>query len=127
LIVSPAQQLRLLSGYYRLTRTWERLRANPPHFEHSPTCGATWHQHGCTQSWIEFWKDKTRSDAVLALGLADVLGRLRQISKDYERWGSAAYMHHDCKMAARRSFSEVIKAVEDALPDYFSEGGDSDD
>jgi len=123
LIVNPAQQLRLLSGYYRLTGTWERLRTSPPHFDHAPSCGATWHQHGCTQSWLEFWKDKTRSDGVMALGLADVLGRLRQVQKDYDRWGSATYMHHDCRMAARRSIQEVIKTVEEALPDYFSEEG----
>jgi len=121
LVITPAQQLRLLSGYYRLTNTWERLRTTPPHFEHALSCGATWHQHGCTQSWLEFWKDKTRSDSVLALGIADVLGRMRQMQKDYDRWGSAMYMHHDCRMAARKSIAQVIKNIEDALPDYFSD------
>ncbi|KAF8214919.1 hypothetical protein K438DRAFT_1705372 [Mycena galopus ATCC 62051] len=124
LVVNRPQQLRLLSGYYRLTRTWERLRTTPPHFDHAPSCGATWHQHGCTQSWLEFWKEKTRSDAVLALGLADVLGRLKQVQRDYDRWGSATYMHHDCRMAAKRSIGEVLRNVEEALPDYFSEAGD---
>ncbi|KAL0961398.1 hypothetical protein HGRIS_006349 [Hohenbuehelia grisea] len=122
LVVNPAQQLRLLSGYYRLARTWETLRLKPPHFDHAPSCGATWHQHGCTQSWQEFWKEKTRGDTVLSYGLADVLGRLKQVQKEYDRWGSATYMHHDCRMAARKSIQELIKAVEDALPDYFSEG-----
>lgn len=123
LVITKSQQLRLLSGYYRLTGTWERLRMTPPHFEHAISCGATWHQHGCTQSWLEFWKEKTRTDTVLSLGLADVLGRLKQVQKDYDRWGSATYMHHDCRMAARRSILEVIKTVEDALPDFFSESG----
>jgi len=126
LVINSAQQLRLLSGYYRLTKTWECLRMVPPPFDHATSCGATWHQHGCTQSWLEFWKEKTRSDAVLSLGLADVLGRLKQVQKDYDRWGSATYMHHDCRMAARRSIVETIKTVEDALPDYFSEAGDDD-
>nr|GAT49319.1 predicted protein [Mycena chlorophos] len=124
LVVTRAQQLRLLSGYYRLTKTWERLRVTPPHFDHASSCSATWHQHGCTQSWLEFWKDKTKGDAVLALGLADVLGRLKQVQRDYDRWGSATYMHHDCRMAAKRSILEMIKAVEEALPDYFSEAYD---
>jgi hypothetical protein len=119
--LTPQQQLRLLAGYYRLTETWEELRRTPPHFDHAASCGATWHQHGCTQSWLEFWKEKTRSDALLSLGLADVIGRLKQISKDYDRWGSATYMHHDCRQTAKRSISEVIKSVEDALPDYFSD------
>lgn len=124
--LTPQQQLRLLAGYYRLTETWEELRRTPPHFDHAISCGATWHQHGCTQSWLEFWKEKSRSDAMLSLGLADVIGRLKQMSKDYDRWGSATYMHHDCRQAARRSINEVIKRVEDALPDYFSDADLSD-
>ncbi|KAF9445384.1 hypothetical protein P691DRAFT_795586 [Macrolepiota fuliginosa MF-IS2] len=124
--LTPQQQLRLLAGYYRLTETWEELRRTPPHFDHAVSCGATWHQHGCTQSWLEFWKEKTRGDTLLSLGLADVIGRLRQISKDYDRWGSATYMHHDCRQAARRSINDAIKRVEDALPDYFSDANLSD-
>jgi hypothetical protein len=121
--LTPQQQLRLLAGYYRLTETWEELRKTPPHFEHSITCGATWHQHGCTQSWVEFWKEKTKSDTLLGLGLADVIGRLKQISKAYEKWGSATYMHHDCRQVAKGSINVMIKRVEDALPDYFSDDG----
>ncbi|KAG6844038.1 hypothetical protein H0H87_010362 [Tephrocybe sp. NHM501043] len=125
-VINRTQQLRLLTGYYRLTGTWERLRMMPPAFEHASSCGATWHQHGCTQSWIEFWKEKTRTDAVLALGLADVVGRLKQVHKEYERWGSAPYMHHDCRSAARKAIVEVIKKIEDGLSDFFSEGGEDD-
>lgn len=127
LVINRAQQLRLLSGYYRLTKTWESVRAIPPPFDHAVSCGATWHQHGCTQSWLEFWKEKTKTDVVLSLGIADVLGRLKQIQKDYDRWGSATYMHHDCRLAARRSILETIKAIEDALPDYFSDSEVEDD
>ncbi|EDR13128.1 uncharacterized protein LACBIDRAFT_322584 [Laccaria bicolor S238N-H82] len=130
LLITPSQQLRLLSGYYRLTRIWESLRTTPPPFEHAPSCGATWHQHGCNQSWVEFWKDKTRGDVVLGKGLADVLGRLKVIQKDYDRLGSstATYMHHDCRIAARRSIAECIRKIEEALPDLFGEGhgGDGD-
>ncbi|KAJ8508221.1 hypothetical protein ONZ45_g9495 [Pleurotus djamor] len=121
LVLNPSQQLRLLSGYYRLSRLWEGLRHTPPAFDHAPACGATWHQHGCTQSWLEFWKEKTRGDAVLAIGLADILGRMRQVQKEFDRWGSATYMHHDCRNSARKSIQELIKGVEDALPEYFSD------
>jgi len=121
LVVSQAQQLRLLAGYYRLTSTWERLRINPPTFDHAASCGATWHQHGCTQSWVEFWKEKTKIDTVTCLGLADVVGRLKQVYKEYERWGSAPYMHHDCRSAARKAIQDVIKKIEDGLPNFFSE------
>ena len=124
LVVSPVQQLRLLSGYHRLSKAWERLRAVPPHFEHAPSCGATWHQHGCTQSWTDFWKEKTKTEGVLSLGSANVLGRLGVIVKEFDKWGSATYMHHDCRTAARRSIHERVKQIQEALPDYFSEGGE---
>jgi hypothetical protein len=118
-ILTPSQRLRLLSGYYRLTHTWDHLRMHPPPFDHAPTCGATWHQHGCTQSWVEFWKEKTKGEGVVSLGMADVLGRLRAIQKEFDRWGSATYMHHDCRMSARRGLAECVRGLEDSLPDYF--------
>ena len=127
LFITRAQQHRLLAGYYRLTSTWDKIRLTPLPFEHSHSCGATWHQQGCTQSWLEFWKEKTRSDNVMNLGQADVLGRLKLVQKDYDRWGSATYMHHDCRISAKKAIGDMIKKVEEALPDYFTEPGDSDD
>jgi hypothetical protein len=121
LVVTPTQRLRLLSGYYRLSMEWERLRVTPLTFEHAPSCGATWHQHGCTQSWLEFWKERSRSDVVLNLGLADVVGRLKAIQKQFDQWGSASYMHHDCRMAVKRSVQEKIQKIEDTLSDYFTD------
>lgn len=59
----------------------------------------------------------------MGLGLADVLGRLRTVQKEYERWGSATYMHHDCRMVAKRAIGDVVREVEEALPDYFAEPG----
>ncbi|KAG2155803.1 uncharacterized protein EDB93DRAFT_1247449 [Suillus bovinus] len=125
LVVSPVQQLRLLSGYHRLSKAWDKLRTVPPQFEHAPSCCATWHQnHGCTQSWTDFWKEKTRLEGVLSLGSANVLGRLAVIIKEFDKWGSATYMYHDCKSAARRSIHEKVKQLQQALPDYFTEGGE---
>lgn len=123
LIVSHEQKLRILQGYYRLTMVWEELRATPLSFDHAAACGATWHQQGCTQCWLDFWKEKTKGETVLTLGLADVLGRLRAIAKEFARWGSATYMHNDCRLTARRVIQDKIKQIEDALPDYFGDDG----
>ncbi|KAI9430552.1 hypothetical protein H4582DRAFT_2016394 [Lactarius indigo] len=114
LVVSVPQKMRLLSGYHRLTMAWEELRKAPPNFDH---CAVS----GCVQSWQEFWREKTKSETVLALGLADVLGRLRAVLKEFDKWGSATYMHHDCRMLARRAINEKLKEAQDALPDLFSD------
>ncbi|KAF8555263.1 hypothetical protein OG21DRAFT_932211 [Imleria badia] len=124
LAVSPVQQVRLLSGYLRLSKAWERLRAIPIPFEHAPLCGTTWHQHGCTQSWADFWKEKMRSDGVLALGPANVIGKLQVILKEFDKWGSATYMHHECKSVAKRAIQDTIKHISDSLPDFFHEAGE---
>jgi hypothetical protein len=42
--------------------------------------------------------------------------------KEFDRWGSATYMHHDCRQTARKVMQENINAIEKALPDYFSDG-----
>lgn len=62
----------------------------------------------------------------MSLGLADAIGRLKQIQKEFERSGPT-YMAHDCKASAKRCLVECIKAVEDKLPDYFSDDGLEDD
>ncbi|TFK52336.1 hypothetical protein OE88DRAFT_1627777 [Heliocybe sulcata] len=121
LVVSFLQKHRLRCGYHGLSQAWEHMRLHPPQFDHTSSCGATWHQHGCTQSWMEFWKEKSRSEGVLALRPADVMGRLRAIAKEFDKWGSATYMHHDCRLSAKRLIQEKLKQVEEALPDYFSE------
>ncbi|KAH8104656.1 hypothetical protein BXZ70DRAFT_604629 [Cristinia sonorae] len=121
LVVSRAQQLRILTGYYRLSMEWEVTRAHPVAFDHAATCGATWHQHGCTQSWSDFWKEKTKGESVMGLGLGDYLGRLKAIVKEFDKWGSATYLHHDCRMIARRALLHKIKEVEEKLPDFFLE------
>jgi hypothetical protein len=54
------------------------------------------------------------NEAVLALGLADVLGRLRAVLKEFDKWESATYMHHDCRILARRAINETLKAAQDA-------------
>lgn len=124
LVVSPMQQHRLLSGHYRLCKIWEKLRAVPLTFEHSPSCGANWNQHSCTQNWTDFWKERTRADGLLSLGSADVLGRLTFIVKEFDKWGSVTYMHQDCKAVAKRTVQEKIKSIQESLSDYFHEGGE---
>lgn len=121
LVVSPAQRLHLLSGYYRLSKTWERLRVVPLPFDHAPPCAANWHLHTCTQSWTEFWKEKMRTDGILSLDVANVIGRLILMAKEFDKWGSATYMHQECKVLAKRAIHDKIKGIQESLPDFFHE------
>lgn len=124
LIVTPNQQLRLLSGYYWLTTTWESLRAQPLHFEHAVGCGATWNRHGCSQAWLEFWRSKAKCDSVLAHGLADVVGRLNTILKEFDKWGTVPQMHYECRIAARRAIVEKVDKLESQLSHIFDDDAD---
>lgn len=124
IIVTPVQQHRLLSGHYRLSKAWERLRAVPLPFTHSPTCAAQWHQQTCMQSWTDFWKEKTKADPVLCLDAANVHGKLAFILKEFDKWGSATYMHQECRPLAKRAVQEKVKSIGDSLSNYFCEGGE---
>jgi hypothetical protein len=123
LLVSRAQRMRLLEGYYRLSMLWEKLREEPPRLEHASPCAMSFHHHACTQSWHEFWRDKTRGEAVMKCGLADVLGRLHAVSRELDRQGTTMQlMHPECRSAARKVIIERIVVVKDSLSDYFTDG-----
>jgi hypothetical protein len=127
LIVTQNQQLRLLSGYYCLTTTWENMRLQPPHFDHAVGCGASWHnKHRCSQSWLEFWRSKAGCDLVLARGLADVIGRLNIMIREFDKWGTVPNMHYECKLAARRAIVGKGSDIENQLSDIFGEDADGE-
>ena len=70
-VITLAQRMRLLSGYYRITHM-----VPPPHsprLDRSPSCGATWQRPGCSQSFAEpeIWKGKTRAERVVGLRMED--------------------------------------------------------
>ncbi|KAI0032793.1 ribonucleotide reductase [Vararia minispora EC-137] len=114
LLVSRAQRMRLLEGYYRLSMLWEKLREEPFRFEHAPPCAMGFHHHACAQSWHEFWRERTRGDAVMKCGLADVLGRLRAVGREFERQGGTMQlMHPECKTLARKGIGEKVLVVQE--------------
>jgi len=58
----------------------------------------------------------------------DVLGRQLKLAwEDFDRLESPFYMHQDCMINAKKAVEDMIKKVEEDLPDYFGEPGDSDD
>ena len=63
------------------------------------------------------------SEAVLSLPPSDVLGRLKAVIREFDRWGSTAtYMHPCCRMIARKGIVDRLNAVEEGLGDVFWEG-----
>ncbi len=122
LVVSRQQHFRFLQGCYRLTCAWEKLRVEPVQFDH-PAHSSAWHQHRCTYRWMDFWKEKAKGECVNQLGLADLVGRLKAISREFDRWEELAHMEDGCVESARKAISEKIKQVEAGLPDFFVEEG----
>lgn len=114
LLITPAQHLTLLTGFHALSTHWHsHLRLNPPTIMHSPTCGSTWHQHSCSSSWSDFWKEKVKCESVCEKGLADVKGRLRAMGREFERWGVAGFMHAECRETAKGIVRSLVGEMED--------------
>ena len=70
-VITLAQRMRLLSGYYRITHM-----VPPPHsprLDRSPSCEATWYRSSCSQSFAEpeIWKGKTKTERVVGLRMED--------------------------------------------------------
>ena len=59
------QRIRLLSGYYNITKASETLTVTPPKFDHNPACDA---EADCEEAWQNFWK------AITALDSGDEVG-----------------------------------------------------
>ncbi|VDC00415.1 unnamed protein product [Peniophora sp. CBMAI 1063] len=122
LFVSRTQQLRLLAGHYRLVAAWEVLRRDPLKIEHAPACELNWQKSSCSQSWLEFWRDKSSCSAgVLLCAPADVLGRLKAMGREFERLGTTTMMHPECRNCARRAIGERVKDISEGLAGMFAE------
>ncbi|KDR83100.1 hypothetical protein GALMADRAFT_56967 [Galerina marginata CBS 339.88] len=118
---SRAEQFRLLYGYYHLTSTWQAICVNPPVFKHSQKCNGSL---DCVQYWAVLWKERTRSTAVgTGPGMADLLGRLRLLKVEIQKYESMSRMHDDCRVEADKKIDAMIKYVQRALPAYFVDPG----
>lgn len=120
LVVSRRQHFRILQGRHGLTCAWEKLRVEPVHFDH-PAHSSIWHQRRCTYRWEEFWREQTKAESVNRLGLADVVGRLKAILREFNRWEELLHMEPGCVESAREAILEKITQLEAGLPDFFVE------
>lgn len=138
--LTARQRLRLLNGYYRLTNEWERYRNTVPAYAHAQSCGVTWSQGQCRMSWDDFWKKQVVSERVMKANLADVVGRLKSVMREMDRWGpwgqvrlvyalpqppififlyQSTLMHHECRQEIKKTMLAEIKLFEQKLASYF--------
>ncbi|KIM41024.1 hypothetical protein M413DRAFT_445780 [Hebeloma cylindrosporum] len=74
------QRIRLLSGYYNLTKASEALTQNPPEFAHLPPCSDN---EACKEDWASCWKTFTKIEngpglfsQIVVHDKMDLMGRL---------------------------------------------------
>jgi hypothetical protein len=118
LAMNASQKLRMLSGYYRLTRLWEPMRFTPVPYGHSSSCTT---QPLCWESYTSFWKMATRSESVMAFRAASVGNRVRAMATELDRWTIGNHMHKYCRVAARRAIMDRVGVLDMALGNIFAD------
>jgi len=71
------QRIRLVTGYWSLMRSWERLQDSPVAIEQSPSCPTQLHNTGCRPVWIAEWRKHAHAQTIAQHASADVLGKIQ--------------------------------------------------
>lgn len=117
--LSAEQRIRLLSGYWSLTRLWKyELSRRAPNFAKPDGC--TYHQHGCLSTWTMGWIDTAVSPAMFDYPPADVIGRLQRMESVLSGDPSLqTALTPQCLRRAMAAVKATIEKVRDSLPDHF--------
>ncbi|KAI9058233.1 hypothetical protein FKP32DRAFT_1597313 [Trametes sanguinea] len=125
-VLTRAQKQRLLSGYWSLTRLWDKLRSTPPTFEQSEDC--VYHQHGCRSTWVYVWREVANAVATEVPPAVDVLRRLQLM---YRQLATHTVLSEAlsplCRYAALLSLEWTTVELEENLAAHFSDLIDGED
>ncbi|KAI0755097.1 hypothetical protein C8Q80DRAFT_1093596 [Daedaleopsis nitida] len=125
--LSRAQRVRLLAGYYALSKLWDALPAQPPPLTHGARCTS---QQRCTKAWGALWRTVLETGTQVMPGLAreDVLGKIMLaesmmkalVDREIPSQGFLDGMPH-CKESALVATSMRMREIKESLADYFSD------
>ena len=127
LTLTREHRIRLLCGYYSLSKLWEGLPSQPPTLTHSARCTS---QQRCTKAWTNLWKAvlDTAPQVIPCLQKEDMLGRVivaesmmkALVGGEIPSQGYLEGMPH-CKESALYATTMKVREIKDSLADYFSD------
>jgi len=118
-VLTRRERIRLLSGFYSITQSYEEFRSVPP-FAHSLACEANLAGGDvCLQAFARLWRetaDRNLKQGFQKVGF-DVLGRLKAMPNHF------AVMQLDlgCLEHARAATLAKVKKIEEGLVDFFTD------
>ncbi|KZT64286.1 hypothetical protein DAEQUDRAFT_732845 [Daedalea quercina L-15889] len=118
------QRIRLLSGYYALTKMWEALPGQPPVLSHSVRCTSN---QRCNKAFGQLWKTvlETGTEVVPGLQREDVLTRLvlaegtMKMLLDNNSGPNGLEGLPACKESAMMMTAMKVREFKESLTDYF--------
>ncbi|TBU39182.1 hypothetical protein BD309DRAFT_993934 [Dichomitus squalens] len=124
--LTRAQRVRLLAGYYALSKLWDVLPSQPPPLTHSARCTS---QQRCAKAWGALWRTVLETGTQVMPGLAreDVLGKIMLaesmmkalVEREIPSQGFLDGMPH-CRESALVATTVRMREIKESLADYFS-------
>lgn len=126
-LLARNQKVRLLAGYYSLSKLWESMPSQTPPLVHSVRCTS---QQRCNRSWVQLWRlILEKGTGILPLQTGDVLGKLMLaescmkavVEGELLAAGIAADDVPCCKENALAATSAKVIEVRESLADHFTD------
>ena len=126
-LLTRNQKVRLLAGYYSLSKLWESMPGQTPTLAHSVRCTS---QQRCSRSWAQLWRlILEKGTGILPLQTGDVLGKLMLaescvkaiVEGDCLSAGIAADDVPCCKENALAATYAKVAEVRESLADHFTD------
>ncbi|KAI0632319.1 hypothetical protein C8Q77DRAFT_1218732 [Trametes polyzona] len=125
--LTRAQRVRLLAGFYALTKLWEALPGQPPPLTHGARCTS---QQRCTKAFGVLWRTVLETGTQVMPGLAreDLLGKIMlaesvmkaMVEREIPSQGFLDGIPH-CRESALIATTMRMREIKDSLADYFSD------
>ena len=125
--LTRAQRVRLLAGYYSLSKLWDVLPAQAPPLTHGARCTS---QQRCAKAWGALWRTVLETGTQVMPGLAreDVLGKIMLaesmmkalVEREIPSQGFLDGMPH-CRENAMVATTMRMREIKESLADYFSD------
>ncbi|KAH9931675.1 uncharacterized protein BXZ73DRAFT_47214 [Epithele typhae] len=125
--LTRAQRVRILAGFYALSKLWDALPGQAPPLTHTARCTS---QQRCAKAWGALWRTVLETGTQVMPGLAreDVLGKTMLaesmmkalVDREIPSQGFLDGMPH-CRESALLATSMRVREIKESLADYFSD------